>query len=166
MATPASVMQMPKLVPMVKGTKSDRHVTLRETLDALVEDGLVAPDVADKLAHDLRVTPTDDHPLVTVMKAKIKSLKPPNRALDIEKLTEWMAGRVQLPYYHIDPLKIDMGAVTAVMSSEYAAKRNILPVGVNGRDAVIATCEPYVTSWQRDLGEMLRLNIQDRKSVV
>ena len=160
MATPATVITMPKLVPLVKGTKSDRYVTLRETLEALVEDGLIAQDVADKLAHDQRTTPTDDHPLVIVTKARIKSLKPPNRALDIEKLTEWLAGRVQLPYYHIDPLKIDMGAVTEVVSSDYAAKRNILPVEINGRDAIIATCEPFVTSWQRDLGDMLRLNIQ------
>jgi len=160
MATPVSVIAMPKLVPLVKGTKSDRYVTLRETLEALVEDGLILQDVADKLAHDQRTTPTDDHPLVIVTKARIKSLKPPNRALDIEKLTEWLAGRVQLPYYHIDPLKIDMGAVTEVVSSDYAAKRNILPVEINGRDAIIATCEPFVTSWQRDLGDMLRLNIQ------
>ncbi len=160
MATSAAVIALPKLLPLAKGSKSDRHVTLRETLEALVEDGLIEQDVADKLAHDQRTAPTDDHPLVIVTKARIKSLKAPHRALDIEKLTEWLAGRVQLPYYHIDPLKIDMGAVTEVVSSEYAAKRNILPVEINGRDAIIATCEPFVTSWQRDLGDMLRLNIQ------
>src|SRR5258706_13765466 len=75
-------------------------------------------------------------------------------------MTKWSAGSVGLPYFHIDPLKIDLRAVTEVMSSDYAARRNILPVGINGRDAVIATCEPFVTSWQRDLGEMLRMNIQ------
>ena len=160
MATPATVIQIPKLVPAAKGAKSDRFVTLRETVDALVEDGFITQETADKLLHDQRTTPTDDHPLVVVMKARIKSLKPPNRALDIEKLTEWMAARVGMPYFHIDPLKIDMNSVTTVVSSDYAAKRNILPVQVSGRDCIIATCEPFVIGWQRDLGEMLKLNIQ------
>ena len=42
------------------------------------------------------------------------------------------------------------------MSSDYAAKRNILPVEVRGRDVVIATCEPYMSIWQRDLIDELR----------
>ena len=160
MATPVAAIALPKLVPPAKGAKSDRHVTLREVLEALVEDGYIPQEESDKLAHDQRSAPTDDHPLTIIAKARIKSQLAPLRPLDIERLTEWMAGRVKLPYFHIDPLKIDLRAVTQVMSSDYAAKRNILPVGINGRDAVIATCEPFVTGWQRDLGEMLRMNIQ------
>ncbi|HEX9391454.1 MAG TPA: GspE/PulE family protein [Usitatibacteraceae bacterium] len=159
MATPAAI-ALPKLAPLAKGTKSDRHITLREVLEALLEDGYILKEEGDKLAQEQRSTPTDDHPLNIVAKARIKSQKPPLRSLELERLTEWMAGRVGLPYFHIDPLKIDLRAVTEVMSSDYAARRNILPVGINGRDAVIATCEPFVTSWQRDLGEMLRMNIQ------
>jgi general secretion pathway protein E len=160
MATPAPTLVIPKLGPPQKGAKNDRRVTLREVLDGLVEDGYIGPVDAEKIMHDQRAAPSEGHPLTIVAVAKIKSQKPPLRNLDIERLTEWLAGRVQLPYYHIDPLKIDLRAVTEVMSSDYAAKRNILPVEVKGRDALVATCEPYVTSWQRDLADMLRMNIK------
>jgi general secretion pathway protein E len=159
MATPIAI-ALPKLVPLAKGAKTDRHITLREVLEALVEDGYLLPAESERLAHEQRSAPSDDHPLVIVAKARLKSQKAPLRPLEIERLTEWLAGRVALPYFHIDPLKIDLRAVTQVMSSDYAAKRNILPVGISGRDAVIATCEPFVTGWQRDLGEMLSMNIQ------
>jgi general secretion pathway protein E len=48
--------------------------------------------------------------------------------------------------YRIDPLKIDLRAVTQVMSSDYAQRRGILPVEVNGKDVTIATSEPFVTA--------------------
>jgi general secretion pathway protein E len=160
MATPQTAYSPPRLAPQAKGAKSDRRITLREVVDGLVEDGLIGSQDGEKVMHDQRSVRSDAHPVAIVAAAKIKALIPPLRNLDIERLTEWLAGRVAVPYYHIDPLKIDLRAVTNVMSSDYAAKRNILPVEVNGRDALIATCEPFVTSWQRDLGDMLRMNIQ------
>ncbi|HET7403455.1 MAG TPA: GspE/PulE family protein, partial [Usitatibacter sp.] len=62
-------------------------------------------------------------------------------------------------YYHIDPLKIDLKGVTEVMSAEYAQRRGILPVAVSGREVTIATSEPFITAWERELAEMLKLSI-------
>src|SRR5207237_10740402 len=74
--------------------------------------------------------------------------------------TEWLAGKVGLPYFHIDPLKIDLRSVTQVMSSDYAQKRGILPVEVSGKEVTIATSEPLMTSWETELAQMLRLSIK------
>ena len=71
-----------------------------------------------------------------------------------------LAGKVKMPYFHIDPLEIDLRAVTQVMSSEYAQRRSILPVEVNGREVTIATSEPFMASWEKELSEMLRLSIR------
>ena len=139
---------------------ADRKLTLREVVDGLLDDKLIAKDDAAALLEDPRYKRGDIHPLIAVAEAKLKSLKPPQRTLDVEKLTQWLAARVKMTYYHIDPLKIDLRAVTEVMSSDYAQRRSILPVEFDGKDAVIATCEPYVTSWERDLSEMLRLSIR------
>ena len=158
-ATTKAVFAVPVL-ESVKTNKSERRVTLPEVLTALVEDGYVLQVDADRALKDWRTTPSDAHPLMIVSQAKLKSLKAPLRNLDVERLTEWMAGRVELAYYHIDPLKIDMRAVTDVMSSDYASKRNILPVEVRGKDVVIATSEPFMSAWQRDLGDMLKYNIK------
>jgi general secretion pathway protein E len=62
--------------------------------------------------------------------------------------------------YRIDPLKIDLKSVTQVMSSDYATRRGILPVEVDGKDVTIAVSEPFVSSWEPELAQMLRLNIK------
>ena len=133
---------------------------MREVVDWLTEDKLLGPDDAAVLLGESRYRRSDVHPLILISDAKFKNQQPPNRALDIETLMQWLAGRVKMTYYHIDPLKIDLRAVTEVMSSDYASRRNILPVEFKGKEAVIATGEPFVTSWERDLSEMLRLNIR------
>src|SRR5260221_2229459 len=65
-----------------------------------------------------------------------------------------------MEYFHIDPLKINFSAVTEVMSSHYAARFKILPVAVSTREVVIATCEPYVKDWEKELKQILRLEIR------
>jgi hypothetical protein len=67
---------------------------------------------------------------VLVAEQKWKSLQPPHRPLLLDELGEWLAARVGLEYYHIDPLKIDFTAVTDVMSSAYATRFGILPMQV------------------------------------
>ncbi len=162
MATPAAKIEAPKLVPISQRAVGapDRRLTFKEVLDGLAEDGYVSAPDAERVHKEQRSNPIDGHPLHILAQSKIKSAKPPYRNLDVATLTEWLAGRLGMRYVHIDPLKVDMRAVTEVMSADYAAKRNILPVEVNGKDAVIATAEPYVTSWQRDLGEMLKMNFK------
>ncbi|HEX3097577.1 MAG TPA: GspE/PulE family protein [Usitatibacter sp.] len=139
----------------------DRKLQLREVLDWLVEDGLAAPEAAAKLLQDSRFSRGGGrHPVIVISEARWRSLKAPQPALTPELLTEWLAGRVRMPFYHIDPLKIDLKAVTAVMSSEYAVRRGILPVEVSGRELTIATSEPLMASWEQELAEMLRLTIK------
>jgi general secretion pathway protein E len=142
-------------------SRVDRKLQLREVLDWLVEDGLAAPDAAAKLLQDSRFARGGSrHPVVVIADARWRSLKAPQPVLTPEVLTEWLAARVRMPFYHIDPLKIDLKAVTAVMSSEYALRRGILPVEVSGREVTIATSEPLMASWEPELTEMLRLTIK------
>ena len=97
----------------------DRKLQLKEVLDWLVEDGLAMPEVAAKILHDSRFAGSGArHPVVVIAEARLRSPKPPQALLTAEALTEWLAGRAKLPFYHIDPLKIDLRAVTQVMSSE------------------------------------------------
>jgi general secretion pathway protein E len=46
------------------------------------------------------------------------------------------------------------------MSNHYAARFKILPVEVNSRETVIATSEPYLKEWEKELKQMLRLEIR------
>ncbi|HET7730613.1 MAG TPA: ATPase, T2SS/T4P/T4SS family [Usitatibacter sp.] len=141
--------------------RADRKLQLKEIVDWLVEDGLLDPEVAAKLLNDTRYgQATKRHPIVVVSELRQRSRKAPNAVLTAEALTEWLAARLKLDFYHIDPLKIDLKAVTQVMSSDYAQRRGILPVEVSGRDVTIATSEPLVSAWEAELAQMLRLNIK------
>ena len=100
------------------------------------------------------------HPLVLVDQQKWRSLTPPGRLLNLDGLSEWLAGKCGLEYLHIDPLKIDFTGVTDVMSSAYAARFGILPVQVSTREVVIATAEPFVREWESELKPILRKEIR------
>ena len=138
----------------------DRKLHLQQVLDDLVADRLVSREAADKLVADRRFTRTDTHPLVAIAEQKWKDPRQPRRVLHLEALTEWLAGKVGLPYLHIDPFKIDFAAVTKVMSNAYAERYRILPVGVSAREATIATCEPHIREWEEPLKQVLRLDIK------
>jgi general secretion pathway protein E len=141
--------------------KVDRKLQMREVLDWLVEDGIIDADASAKLLTDSRVARGGaKHPILFIADARQRSLKPGQPQLTADLLSEWCAARVRMPFFHIDPLKIDLKAVTQVMSSEYAQRRGILPVEISGREVTIATAEPFMSSWEPELAQMLRLNIK------
>ena len=138
----------------------DRRLTLAEVTDALVADGLVAADVADKFKQERRYFGGDMHPLIVLAEQRWKSLKPPHRTLDLDVLTQWLADWVHLDYLHIDPLKINFAAVTEVMSNAYASRFRILPVEVKSHEVVVATAEPFQRAWETELEPILRKSIR------
>ncbi len=143
-----------------KPEKTDHKLGLRELLEALIADGVVAKADAENLFLPARSARSEVHPLVQVAEQKWSSALPPHKLLTIEVLTEWTAGWAKLPYYHIDPLKINVTAVTNTMSDAYAARFRILPVEVSAREVVVATAEPFLTEWEKELAPILRLEIR------
>ena len=137
-----------------------RRLTLEGVLADLVADRLVSKEDADRLIADRRVNRGEHHPLVVVSEQKLKDPRNPRKILHLEMLSEWLAGKVGLPYLHVDPFKIDFAAVTKLMSTAYAQRYRILPVGVTAREATIATCEPFVRDWEEQLKQILRLEIK------
>jgi general secretion pathway protein E len=144
-------------VPAAQGGK---RLTLDGVLADLVADKLVSKEDADKLALDRRHNRSDQHPLVVVSEQKFKDPRNPRKQLTLDALAEWLAGKVGLPYLHVDPFKVDFAAVTKLMSTAYAQRYRILPVGVNTHEATIATCEPFVRDWEDNLKQVLRLEIK------
>ena len=138
----------------------EHRLTLAEVLDWMVEDSLVDRATADALKSERRLHGGKIHPLIVIADQKWRSAKPPVRMLNLENLTEWLAGRTGLDYLHIDPLKIDFTGVAEVMSSAYAARFGILPVQVTTREVVIATAEPFVREWVAELQHILRKDIR------
>ena len=144
----------------VQPVVSEHRLTLAEVIDWLVEDRMMDAAAGAQLKKDRRFYKGQQHPLVLVADQKLKSAVPPHKLLALEPLTEWLAKRVGMDYLHIDPLKIDFSAVTEVMSSAYATRFHVLPVGVSSKEVVIATAEPFLREWERELVKILKLEIR------
>lgn len=109
-------------------TVSEHRLSLAEVLQMMVDDDLVPAQIAEALKNERRLHGGRIHPLIVIADQKWRTQKPPVKLLSLETLTEWLAGRTGLDYFHIDPLKIDFTGVAEVMSSAYAARFGI-PAG-------------------------------------
>ena len=160
----ASVTQQPadsrKETPAELGLH--RRLDLDETLAALIADGLLTETDMKRVRADVRTARgrMELHPLVLVANLKLNDARHPDKPLSLEILTQWLAVRASLPYLKIDPMKIDVAAVTQVVSHAYANRYRILPVAVSEMQVVFATSEPFDTRWIADLGHILRRDVQ------
>ena len=144
----------------VDKTVPDHRLTVAEVLGMLMADGMVEKPDADALIAESRLKRLAAHPLVVVANQKWKSARAPHNTLTIDFLGEWFAAKVGLDYYHIDPLKIDFTAVTEVMSSAYATRFGILPVQVSDNEVMIATTEPFLRDWEKEIQAIVKRPIR------
>jgi general secretion pathway protein E len=122
--------------------------------ERLLADGLVAPADAQRVTG--AAARVGMHPLAAVAELGLRSPGPERRLLDLDRLTQWLAGVAGLEYRHIDPLKVDFTRVVDVMSSAYAAGHSILPIAVLAGEVVIATSEPFLDTWVREIEQVTR----------
>ncbi|MBS0213762.1 MAG: Flp pilus assembly complex ATPase component TadA [Proteobacteria bacterium] len=135
-------------------------LTLERVLGLLVADGIVAPGDAARASATARETRTEVHPLILLANLKLPSQQTPGVPLSLERLTEWLAQETGLPYVRIDPTKVDVPAVTALVSQAYAQRYRFLPLEVRADCVRIATSEPQATDWLGDVERLLRRDIE------
>ena len=138
-----------------------RRLDLDATLDALASDGLVGEEDIVKIRNDARSSRgrMELHPLVLIANLKIVDHRMPVKPLSLEVLTQWLADRAQLSYLRIDPTRIDVPAVTQIVSHAYAQRYRILPVAVDENTVTIATSEPFDVRWLHDIAHLTRREI-------
>jgi len=152
---------MPETEP--PASAGERRLQMADILPPLVMDRLVDPDQADGLqrlwnrAAEGRI---HLHPLVWLAHKNLLDPRNPSKHLTLEILTAWFAVHLQIPYLRIDPLKIDLDAVTGVVSQAYAVRFCMLPVQVGEQEVVFATCEPLLREWERELAQILRKEVR------
>jgi len=112
----------------------------------LRDDGIISETDHDVLDKRFSAADSKQHPLVRLGSAGLNHART-GKTLDTEMLTEWLAKRVGLAYQRIDPLKVDVGRVSDVMSINYAERRRALPLQVGLNEIVVATSEPYDVAW-------------------
>ena len=138
---------------------ADHKLTLGEVLRLMVQDAMVPKEVAERLHKDRQLDSTNLHPLAVIYEQQWKNPRPPGKVFSMEFLTEWLANRIHVPYFHIDPLKLNFSAIAGVVSKAYADRLKIMPVKVTDKEVTIATAEPFHTDWIADLERILKLKI-------
>jgi general secretion pathway protein E len=140
-----------------KPTKPVKHVShpagrldWRRLLRWLLEDGIISVAMHEQTATRFAAGDSIQHPLVRLANAQLLNAKT-GKPLDVDMLTEWLAGHVGLPYVRIDPLKVDVGRVADVMSITYAERRRALPLQFGLNEVTVATSEPFDLGWVAEI---------------
>ena len=136
----------------------EHKLTLDGILRWLVQDGMILPAEAEKLAKNHKADRA--HPLEVIAGQQWRSALPPARLMTIEFLAEWLAARAGMPYFHIDPLQLNFGGIANIVSKSYAERLKIMPVKVGEDGVTIATAEPFITDWVAELERILNLKIK------
>ncbi len=126
-------------------------------------DELLADRVIDQRGYNLVITSRRNkaqHPLLTISEFGL----PNGHALDSNSenkltlawLNQWLAAKADMPLVRIDPLKVDVPAVTQLMSFEYARSQHILPIEVTLDEVVIGTDQPFYTDWHSNIEKLIK----------
>ena len=140
---------------------ADRPLDLNDLLRELVAQGRVAQETAEQCMAIRRSAVNNlQHPLEFLAAQQVDDLSRPGRKLDLETLTVWLAEFAEQPYLRIDPLKIDVAAITPLMSYAFAQRHKILAVAVDSEAVTIASAQPLVRNWEADLIHVLKRPIR------
>jgi general secretion pathway protein E len=134
-------------------------VDWRRLVEWLSQDGVISEDEARRTIARCSQAESVQHPLVRLAAVAMERAGG-GKPLDIESLTQWLAGRAGLDYLRIDPLKVDVGKVADTMSAGYAERHRVLPVQVSGTEVVVATSEPFLTDWVDEVERQSRRTVR------
>ncbi|MGV6475697.1 GspE/PulE family protein [Azotobacter vinelandii] len=148
-------------MPSIASPTEDRRLDPGELLRELVACGRIDRDSAERCLAIQRSTPDSrQHPLESLAAQRLDDRLRPGRKLDLESLTQWLADHAGQPYLRIDPLKLDVAAITPLMSRAFAQRHGILAVAVAADGVTVASAQPFVGAWEADLAQALRRPIR------
>ena len=140
---------------------ADRVLDLRVLMDDLLNDQLIDTETHSKVLNSPRTNEqAAQNPLIFIANQHIETITIPSETLTIDRLLAWLGSSCGQPVFNLDPLKINVPAITEVMSFEFAKRHGILAVDVTKADVTIASSEPFVGRWQENLEHVLRRPIK------
>ncbi|MEH6557721.1 MAG: GspE/PulE family protein [Oceanicoccus sp.] len=144
----------------MRSESRERALDLRTLMDDLLQDQVIGSNDHMRVLNSSRSK--DEallHPLIYIAAQNLLDARKDVR-LDMAQLLHWLSKKTEQPLFHLDPLKVDVQAVTEVMSFEFAQRHHILAVDVSADQVTIASAEPNVSSWQSNLEHVLRRPIK------
>ena len=147
-------------VPLTPATpRHEGPLALRMLVQWLAQDDVISRDEARRTLARCGQTESRQPPMLRLANVAM-TRQADGKPLDLEMLTQWLAGRAGLAYLRIDPLKVDVGKVADTMSAAYAERHKVLPVQVTPGEVVVATAEPFVTDWVAEVERQSRRTVR------
>jgi general secretion pathway protein E len=125
----------------------------------LQADGVISADEAQRTITRCSAAESAQHPLLRLASVSMRRVAD-GKPLDVETLTEWLAGRAGMDYLRIDPLKVDVAKIADSMSAAYAERHRILPVALSGSEITVATAEPFTSDWVAEVERQSRRTVR------
>ena len=100
------------------------------------------------------------NPLVFLAEQKLPDLSDPGGVLDMPALLDFLSSETGQAVVDIDPLKIEARAIAEVMSQGFAERHHILAVAVTPDEVTVASAEPWISRWEKDLEHVVRRPIR------
>ncbi|MFI3189070.1 MAG: hypothetical protein QX190_05815 [Methylococcales bacterium] len=92
--------------------QKDAKLSIHQVLHWLQEDNLISASNYEKCQHyGTHSKSYNKHPLNVLIECGVTDKTQFNKHFTLEELTRWLAKKVDLPYYYIDPLKIDVAKI-------------------------------------------------------
>ena len=140
---------------------TERLLSGDELLEWLHRDGIIDQQQLSQFRAGADARANDDrHPLIRIAEQGWQSATKPQYPLTLERLTRWLAEAISIPYVRIDPLKVDVAAVTKLVSQAYVARFNFLPIAVDDNTVTIVTEQPFIREWEREISRVLKRKIK------
>ena len=138
-------------------TPPDRWLDLDTLLAELLAQQRISPACARPWPQAAN-EPT--HPLERIARRGLNDLQRPGHTLDLDALGEWLGRQAGQRHVRIDPLALQAASLGGLMSAAFARRHQILAIAVDAHTVTVASAQPYVRSWERDLGQVLQRRVQ------
>jgi len=135
-------------------------LTHKSILKAMFKDDMITVAEAKRIdANLMDPNGKEAHPIIGIARCLPTNIKTGDR-IGLEELCEWFAEQVDVNYFIVDPLKIDISSVTEVVAPQYARQHGFLAVKTDQDNVTLAVKNPLNLSWKDGLESLLRKEIR------
>ena len=135
------------------------NLHLEEVVAALIATGVITQD-GGQCVRDAALRSVEEcHPLEFIAGLGLPS-SAGEGPLTLDVLTDWLADWSGLERVYIDPLRVDVSRITAIMSLSYARRYGILCLNASADEIVVATMQPFEVSWLESLQEFVERSVR------
>lgn len=139
---------------------TDRLLDLRSLLMELHRHARISQEDVNRVLGTSRSREdTALHPITYLATQQLKDLQRAGKEFDEMALTAWLSEQSNLPLFHIDPMKMQMGALADIMSYAFAKRHDLLCVKITPDELTVAVGQPYKRDWEDQLHQVSRRKI-------